>query len=116
MNNKKKLLDLEYIIILLVTLVFLINIFAAAYAVEDIVWDVLLVVGGAGIFFAGCLLCVKIEQSVGYYECKHCEHRYIPTMKRTLFTFSIGRTRYMRCPVCGKWSWQKKVLTHDYEK
>lgn len=115
MSNKKKLLRLEYIIIPLVALVFVVMVSAAAYAVEDVLWRVVLVVTGALDFFAGVLLCVKIEQSVGYYECQKCQHRYVPTMRRTLFTLSFGRTRLLRCPVCGKWSWQKKVLTHDYE-
>lgn len=25
----------------------------------------------------------------------------------------IGRTRYMKCPNCGKKSWQKKVIEGD---
>ena len=28
----------------------------------------------------------------------------------------IGRTRYMKCPECGKWSWQKKFLSKEDEE
>ena len=49
----------------------------------------------------------------GYYECKHCKHRYVPTYKAVNMAMHMGRTRYMRCPQCGKKSWQKKVLSKD---
>jgi len=25
----------------------------------------------------------------------------------------IGRSRFMKCPACGKWSYQKKVISKD---
>ncbi len=59
-----------------------------------------------GIFFA-----VKIEQTAGYYECKHCKHRYVPEYKAVIMAPHMGRTRYMKCPNCYEKSWQKKVLS-----
>lgn len=61
-------------------------------------------------FIIGVLYAIRIEQKAGYYECKKCGHRYVPTYKSVLFAMHSGRTRYMRCPECGKKSWQKKVL------
>jgi len=55
-------------------------------------------------------LLVKIEQIAGYYECKECHHKYVPTYWTTNLAPHMGRTRYMKCPKCGKRSWQKKVL------
>ena len=54
---------------------------------------------------------LKIEQVAGYYECRKCHHRYVPTYSKVLWAMHIGRTRYMKCPECGKKSWNKKVLT-----
>ena len=54
---------------------------------------------------------LKIEQKAGYYECQKCNHRYIPPYGRVFCAMHLGRTRYMKCPECGKRSWQKKVLT-----
>lgn len=56
---------------------------------------------------------IKIEQKAGYYECKKCGHRYIPTYSRVFMAMHINRTRYMRCPACHRYSWCKKVLTKE---
>jgi len=53
---------------------------------------------------------IKIEQTAGYYECKSCGHRYIPTYTSVFIAAHICRTRYMKCPKCKKASWNKKVL------
>ncbi len=61
-----------------------------------------------GFFFA-----LKIEQVAGYYECKHCHHRYVPSFKAINSAPHMGRTRYMKCPNCNKKSWQKKVIEKE---
>lgn len=33
--------------------------------------------------------------------------------RQTNLAMHVGRKRYMKCPECGKWSWQKKVLTKE---
>ena len=83
----------------------------------------------AGLLVGLCLLplliampfALKIEQKAGYYECRKCGHRHIPQYGSVFCAMHINRTRYMRCPKCGKMSWQKKVLHKnqkdlDYEK
>ena len=61
----------------------------------------------------GFMFALKIEQVAGYYECKHCGHRYVPTYKAVSMAPHMGRTRYMKCPSCGKKSWQKKVISKE---
>lgn len=56
---------------------------------------------------------IKIEQAAGYYVCAKCAHRYVPAYKSVFMAMHFGRTRYMRCPKCGKLSWQKKVLRKE---
>ena len=56
---------------------------------------------------------LKIEQKAGYYECRKCGHRYIPQYGSVFCAMHINRTRYMRCPQCGKRSWQKKVISKE---
>lgn len=58
-------------------------------------------------------IAVGIEQKAGYYECQHCHHRYVPTYWQTNLAPHIGRTRYMKCPQCGRRSWHKKVLNKE---
>ena len=59
------------------------------------------------------IIAVGIEQKAGYYECQKCFDRHVPTYWQTNLAPHIGRTRYMKCPACGKWSYQKKVLTKE---
>jgi transcriptional regulator with XRE-family HTH domain len=56
---------------------------------------------------------LKIEQKAGYYECRKCGHRHVPQYGSVFWAMHMGRTRYMKCPKCGKRSWQKKVLSKD---
>lgn len=59
---------------------------------------------------------MRIEQKAGYYECKACGHRYVPRFFSVFFAMHTGRTRFMRCPSCGKRTWQKKVVEKDTNK
>ena len=56
---------------------------------------------------------LKIEQKAGYYKCQKCGHRHIPQYSSVFWAMHINRTRYMRCPKCGKMSWQKKVINKE---
>ena len=87
---------------------------AAAAFLEMEAWlRAVLIVTGFALFLAGCLYAVRIEQVTGYYECQHCRHRYVPSYKAVNLAQHMGRTRKMKCPKCGKRSWQKKVLTKE---
>ena len=55
-------------------------------------------------------IAVGIEQKAGFYECACCHHRYVPSYSKVILSMHRGWARYMKCPVCGKRSWQKKVL------
>ena len=59
---------------------------------------------------------LKIEQKAGYYKCAECGHCYVPTFSSVLWAPHMARTRRMKCPKCGKKSWQKKVLNKDQIK
>lgn len=72
---------------------------------------ILIIAGGAVIFLIACFFALKIEQVAGYYECKHCHKKHVPTYKQVILAMHMGRTRYLKCPDCGKKSWQKKVLS-----
>lgn len=62
------------------------------------------------VFMIGMFYLLRIEQKAGYYECRKCHHKYVPSYNKVLWAMHYGRTRYMKCPECNKWSWQKKVI------
>ena len=62
-------------------------------------------------FVISMLFALRIEQVTGYYKCAKCEHKYIPNFISVNKAMHLGRKRYMKCPECGKRSWQTKVIS-----
>ena len=56
---------------------------------------------------------LKLELDAGYYECKKCHHRFIPTYIEALMAMHMSTTRYLKCPKCHKRSWAKKVMSKE---
>jgi hypothetical protein len=109
----RRLLTMEMIIGCISTVSFLGLIFTASFIQMAAPARIILIALGAVVFVVGVGACILIEQKAGYYECRCCRHKYVPAYKQVFFSMHIGRTRYMKCPECGKRSWQKKVLTKD---
>ena len=111
--SDKRLLTMEIVIRVLVSLVLFILIFIASF-VEMTDWlRIILIITGLVPFIIGMLFAIRIEQTAGYYECQKCHHKYIPTYSSVLWAMHINRTRYMKCPKCNQRSWQKKVITKE---
>ena len=77
-----------------------------------------------GTFLLGFIICVstiilliagfialKFEADAGYYECKNCHYKYVPTYMQVLLAPHIFTARYLKCPNCNKRSYSKKVMT-----
>lgn len=113
-TSDKMLLRLEWVIGILSVLILLIPVIIGSYLnFESEKVRLAIVLSGfipalVGIFFA-----VRIEQIAGYYECRCCGHRYVPTYKAVNLAMHMGRTRYMKCPQCGERSWQRKVIKKE---
>lgn len=112
-NCDRRLLTLEWVIGGFSLLVLMVPIVIGAYApLEE--WKKLVIVFSGFIpALIGFGFAMKIEQTAGYYECQHCKHKYVPSLKKMYLAPHMGRTRKMRCPKCGKKSWQKKVISKD---
>ena len=65
------------------------------------------------IFVLVCFYLLKLEVEAGYYECKNCHHRFIPSYFEALWAPHMSTTRYLKCPKCNKRSWSKKVMTKE---
>ena len=107
----KRLLFLEIFIGVVVSVLLFALIFVAAFVQMKNGMRVALIVLGITLFAIGMGYAMRIEQTAGYYACSKCGHRYIPTYGRVLLAMHVNRTRYMKCPQCHQWSWQKKVLS-----
>lgn len=112
-ENDKRLLALEWVIGILSVLVLLVPIIVAAYVTMENWQRIVLCFSGVIPCFVGFFYAIKIEQVAGYYECKNCGHKYVPTYKEVNLSMHMGRTRYMKCPECHAKTWQKKVISKD---
>ena len=112
-ESDKRLLFGEILVGVLCIIVMLaLTVIASVCPMEEWLRITLILIGLFPILFASSFM-LKIEQTAGYYECKECKHRYVPSYKSVFIAPHVNRTRYMKCPECGKKSWQKKVLTKD---
>ena len=112
-EKNRQMLRAEYWIIIPAVLAGLVMVFVASF-VEMPAWlRTVLIAFALVTIFAVAFIAVGIEQKAGYYECQKCGHRYVPAYWQTNLAQHAGRTRYMKCPKCGKRSWQKKVLTKE---
>lgn len=109
----KILLLLEWVVGLMAITAFFVPLFVSVYLIELynlVVVPIILISVGFVIFFVGMGFGLWIEQKAGYYMCKHCNHKHVPTYSQVTWAMHIGRTRYLKCPKCGKKSWNKKVI------
>ena len=68
------------------------------------------------IFLIAAFIALKFEVDAGYYECKNCHHRHVPSYFNALWAPHMSTTRYLKCPKCGKRSWSKKVMSKEKDK
>ena len=109
----KMLLFLELLVgVVCVAVMLATALFASFVDMEEWQRITLILIGLAPILIVTPFM-IKIEQTAGYYECKKCGHKYVPTYSSVFMSMHTGRTRYMRCPKCGKKSWQKKVIRKE---
>lgn len=109
----KMLLRLEIVVgITCVIIMLALCMIAGFVQMADWLRIVLILVGLLPLLVAMPFL-IKIEQKAGYYVCGNCKHKYIPSYSSVFMAMHYGRTRYMKCPKCGKWTWQKKVIDKE---
>ena len=109
----KRLLRVEVVIgLVCIFIMFALTIIASLIQMQVWLRIVLIIVGMLPLLTATPFM-LKIEQVAGYYECRNCGHRYIPSYKAINMAPHYGRTRKMRCPACGKKTWQKKVISKE---
>lgn len=56
---------------------------------------------------------VILDANVGYYECKACHERFVPTMKQYVFGLHTMTKRKLLCPKCGKKTWCSKRISKE---
>lgn len=113
-ESDKRLLKFE-IVMMTISSLFLAAMLAIGVVfmtMDKPIWIFFVLVGiGLIQFVIAAMFALKIEQVAGYYQCAKCGHKYVPEYGAVNMAMHLGRTRYMKCPHCGKRSWQKKVIS-----
>jgi len=109
-ERDKQLLTLEIFIGIVSTVVFLGSILLVGMLELSKLPAAILIIISSIIFAVGTGLALRIEQIAGYYECQNCHHKYVPTYQNILWAQHMCRSRKLKCPKCGKKTWNKKVL------
>ena len=109
----RKMLAIEYVIVILGIAILFCMVAMAAY-IPMATWTKVCLLTLGFISVMVCItLALLIEQKAGYYECSKCNYRYVPTFAQIFFGINIGRLRYLKCPECKKRSWNRKVISKD---
>ena len=68
------------------------------------------------VFLIASFIALRFEIDAGYYECKKCHYKHVPSYFNVLCAPHMSTTRYLKCPKCGKRSWSKKVMCKGEDK
>ena len=106
----KRLLHSAYVIIAtsltaLICLMSLISLLIPECGFQDF-----LIIVSVILFIIPCMIALKFKAETGYYECKNCQHMFVPNYKEIALLMQTPTRRLLKCPKCGKWTWCKKVL------
>jgi len=107
----KRLLTIEIVMGIITIVMYLGLVMLASYVEMPDNARLSIIIPATVLLLLMCLAALKIEQVAGYYECRKCHHKYVPTYSSVLWAMHINRTRYMKCPKCNKRSWNKKVIS-----
>ena len=61
------------------------------------------------LFIIPCVTALKFKVETGYYECKNCQHMFVPNYKEIAFLMQTPTRRLLKCTKCGKWTWCQKL-------
>lgn len=110
-KREKKKLIISIIVGLTVMISAFTLLFVGALADLSETTRIVLIVMGFIVFILGIIPVSILDKDAGYYECKHCGHRFVPSFGAYLIGMHTLTTRHLKCPKCKKRSFCKKRLS-----
>ena len=112
-QSDRRLLTIEIVMGVITLILYIVLVMGVGFLPIKESIQVLIIMLATILIVIMAFVALRIEQIAGYYECRRCHHKYVPTYSNVLWAMHIGRTRYMKCPKCNKRSWQKKVISKE---
>ena len=112
-QKNKKLMTSMWTILITNAVFYVVVMLLAFYTLKEGTLLGIIVCVSTVIFVIACFIAMKFEVDAGYYECKRCQHRFVPTYFQALIAPHMATTRYLKCPKCGKFSMSKKVMSKE---
>mgnify|MGYP002557576326 CR=1 FL=1 len=110
LKNKKLMMAMGTIVI--VSIIFYMGILFLAFSILKEGTTLGIVIATATIIFVlSIFIALKFEVEAGYYECKNCHYRFVPSYKEVMLVTHLGSIRHLKCPQCHKRTWAKKVMS-----
>ena len=109
--KNKKLMTSMWTILITSTIFYVGILLLAVITLEEGIILGTIICSSTVVFLISSFIALKFELDAGYYECKNCHHKHVPSYFTVLWAPHMSTTRYLKCPKCGKKSWSKKVMT-----
>lgn len=109
--KNKKLMTSMWTILITSSTFYLGIIFLAVNTLEEGIVLGTIICASTIVLLIAAFIALKFEIDAGYYECKNCHHKFIPTYFTALWAPHMSTTRYLKCPKCNKRAWAKKVMS-----
>ena len=110
-HGKKTIIQQVLIMVVALMSVLTIGFLVAPYETTNPLLYNLIVIPVLIILFVSVGVVISLEFSFGSFECKHCGHKFMPTVKDYILGPHGFTTRHLKCPKCGKSSYCKRRLT-----
>ena len=111
--KNKKLMTSMWTILIVSTIFYFTILLLAVNTLEEGILLGTIIFCSTFIFVIAGFIALKFEIEAGYYECKKCHNKFIPSYKSVLLVPHMSTTRYLKCPECNKRSWAKKVMSKN---
>ena len=111
--KNKKLMASMWTILISSSIFYILIILLAIYTLNEGILLYLIICISTILILISGFVALKFEVDAGYYECKKCSHRFVPTFIQALNAPHFSTTRYLKCPKCHKRSLCKKVLRKE---
>ncbi len=105
----KRLLYSAYMIVAISLIALICLITLISLLIPECAFQNFLIIMSVILFIIPCIIALKFKIETGFYECKNCQHMFVPNYKGIALLMQTSSRKLLKCTKCGKWNWCKKI-------